>query len=106
MTQSSMHFPPLRHGRRARHTEAADTGGVRPSHACPPYQSFHLQGRLCHPLAVTVQGFFPGRCRGASAADVCPPPALPTDVRVLRCDWRPVEGRLLQNPLHRSTLSR
>lgn len=25
MTQSSMHLPPLRHGRRAWHTEAADT---------------------------------------------------------------------------------
>lgn len=37
MTQSSMHFPPLRHGRRARHTEAADTGGVQPSRARPPY---------------------------------------------------------------------
>lgn len=26
MTQSSMHLPPLRHGRRTRHTEAVDTG--------------------------------------------------------------------------------
>lgn len=26
MTQSSMHLPPLRHGRRARHTEAVDIG--------------------------------------------------------------------------------
>lgn len=30
-TQSSMHEPPLRHGRRARHTEAADTGPSRAS---------------------------------------------------------------------------
>ena len=31
MTQSSMHLPPLRQGRRARHTEAADTGRAGPS---------------------------------------------------------------------------
>lgn len=34
VTQSSMHVPPLRHGRRARHTEAADTG---PSRAVTPF---------------------------------------------------------------------
>lgn len=45
MTQSSMHLPPLRHGRRVRHTEAADTGrspSLRPLHQeCG--QASHLQ---------------------------------------------------------------
>lgn len=36
VTQSSMHVPPLRHGRRARHTEAADTGPSRAVSPCPP----------------------------------------------------------------------
>lgn len=35
MTQSSMHLPPLRHGRRARHTEAVDTGRSEPSLPSP-----------------------------------------------------------------------
>lgn len=58
MTQSSMHLPPLRHGRRARHTEAVDTGGVECHLPLPsPTQRFHLKEWLCCPLEVEHPGF-------------------------------------------------
>lgn len=67
MTQSSMHFPPLRHGRRARHTEAADTGGAEQSSLHPPTPKGSISKEwLCRPLAAKRPGFFfPGLRKGA-----------------------------------------
>lgn len=65
MTQSSMHLPPLRHGRRARHTEAVDTGRSKPSLPSPYPKGPSLRN------APTVS--FPGlpRVPSASAVGAC-----------------------------------
>lgn len=49
MTQSSMHLPPLRHGRRAKHTEAAGTerGGAVTSSLPDPKESLRNGCVLC-----------------------------------------------------------
>lgn len=72
MTQSSMHLPPLRQGRKAWHTEAADTRRAeRQPGPEPPW------GRCCAARSrlVSTHGF-PGLGDGQPAEQLVGPSAL------------------------------
>lgn len=66
MTQSSMHLPPLRQGRRVRHTEAADTGRAGPS-AWPggPSRGRRCEVRCCWVSVILRTGLPQGSAHGA-----------------------------------------
>lgn len=86
MTQSSMHLPPLRQGRRARHTEAVGTA-ARASPSPPLTQGhsaeppWHRGGRagFRFPCLLGAQGdcCLPARPRGQAFLASCPPKHLP-----------------------------
>lgn len=85
MTQSSMHLPPLRQGRRARHTEAVGTGRSRA--VTPPLRDHEtVSEEWLRPLLVGSTRVSPGLCRAPCGALSALRLRSPSACRVPGCD--------------------